>query len=314
MQSLRHWSKKVLRWGVMISLIGLLALSIPNAAWAARTGGRMGGGSFNVPRRSYSTPQRSYSASPTSPARPFGGGWGWGFPFLIPFFGFGGGFGGIFTLLIGLALLNFVVNAFRSSGFGSGGATATEAPPQITVAQVQVGLLSGARSLQTELNTLAQTVDTDSASGRGRLLQETSLALLRNPEYWQYGQAEATVTAIEQAEAQFNQYSLSERSKFTAETLINLNGDRQEQSTTAQGDGGPENSEYLVVTVLVGTQDSLNLPKVTDTQTLRQAVQALGALGSDRLLALEVLWTPQADGDTLTADDLLAQYPNLQLL
>ncbi|NEO85576.1 MAG: DUF1517 domain-containing protein [Spirulina sp. SIO3F2] len=312
MQVVGRWGKTLIRWGIVISLVGVLTLSLPHAAWAARTGGRMGGGSFNMPRRSYSAPQRSYRSAPTYPARPMYGG-GWGFPFLIPFFGFGGGFGGIFSLLIGLALLNFIVNAFRNSGLGSS-TTEAESTPQITVAQVQVGLLSGARSLQAELDALAQTVDTDSAIGRGRLLQETSLALLRHPEYWQYGLAQAKVAPLEQAEAQFNQYSLSERSKFTSETLANLNGDRQGQAATSTGNSDQDVGEYLVVTILVGTQDSLKLPKITSSETLRQAVQTLGALSSDRLLAIEVLWTPQAAGDTLTADDLLAQYPNLRLL
>jgi uncharacterized membrane protein len=32
------------------------------------------------------------------------------------------------------------------------------------------------------------------------------------------------------------------------------------------------------------------------------------------LLAVEVLWTPQAEGDTLTTNDILAEYPNLKLV
>jgi uncharacterized membrane protein len=35
---------------------------------------------------------------------------------------------------------------------------------------------------------------------------------------------------------------------------------------------------------------------------------------SDKLLAIEVLWAPQAEGDTLTADDLLAEYADLKLV
>ncbi|MEM8642058.1 MAG: DUF1517 domain-containing protein [Cyanobacteria bacterium P01_G01_bin.54] len=317
MQTVGRWLRRTIQVGMAIALILVLTLSGPSPAWAARTGGRMGGGSFSMPRRSYSAP-RTYRSAPTGPVRTgYGYGGGFGFPFLIPFFGFGGGFGGIFTLLIGLALLNYVVNAFRNSGLGQGwGNTesgSSTALPQISVAQVQVGLLSGARALQTDLDALAKTVDTDTASGRGRLLQETSLALLRHPDYWQYGLSHATTAPLEQAEAQFNQYSLQERSKFTAETLSNLDGDRQQQTPTAVAN--PENqSEYLVVTLIVGTQDRVQLPKITDADSLRQAIQTLGALGSDRLLAIEVLWTPQAAGDTLSTDDLLTAYPDLRLL
>lgn len=319
-QKMGHW----LRLGGKVLLIGALVLTLTlsqaSNAWAARTGGRMGGGSFrSAPSRSFSAPGRGYSRSgPMSPGRATWGG-GFGFPFLIPFFGFGGGFGGIFSLLIGLALLNFLVNAWRNSGIGGGSETSNL--DTVAVAQVQVGMTTGARSLQPELNRLAQTVDTSSASGRSQLLQEACLALLRHPEYWVYGAATATVTHLEQAEAQFNQYSLAERSKFTTETLSNLDNQVRELSlapetaTQSLAEQVREDvGEYLIVTLLVGTQGQLKLPAINNPEDLQQALQTLGAVGSDRLLAIEVLWTPQAEGDTLSTEDVLAYYPNLSLV
>jgi len=47
---------------------------------------------------------------------------------------------------------------------------------------------------------------------------------------------------------------------------------------------------------------------------VRQALSTLGAVSSDRLLAVEVLWTPQASGETLTADEMIAEYPELTLI
>jgi len=46
---------------------------------------------------------------------------------------------------------------------------------------------------------------------------------------------------------------------------------------------------------------------------LRQALRQIGGIPGERLLAIEVLWTP-AEGDTLTADDLIAQYADLKLV
>jgi uncharacterized membrane protein len=40
----------------------------------------------------------------------------------------------------------------------------------------------------------------------------------------------------------------------------------------------------------------------------------MGSISSERLLAVEILWTPQAEGDTLTSDDLMAEYPDLKLV
>jgi uncharacterized membrane protein len=72
--------------------------------------------------------------------------------------------------------------------------------------------------------------------------------------------------------------------------------------------------EYIIVTILVGAEGNLQLPKINSTDDLRQALRQIGGIGSDRLLAVEILWAPQAEGDTLTSDDLLAEYPNLKLV
>lgn len=72
--------------------------------------------------------------------------------------------------------------------------------------------------------------------------------------------------------------------------------------------------EYIVVTVLVGTEGKLELPKVQSTEELRQALRQIGGISSERLLAIEILWTPQASGDSLSSDDMMAEYPNLKLV
>ena len=68
------------------------------------------------------------------------------------------------------------------------------------------------------------------------------------------------------------------------------------------------------MTILVGVQGNLELPKINDSEDLRSGLRQIGGIGSDRLLAVEVLWTPQAEGDILTTDDILAQYPDLKLV
>jgi uncharacterized membrane protein len=154
------------------------------------------------------------------------------------------------------------------------------------------------------------------------VLQESTLALLRHPEYWVYAGSAVQQTRLEAAEAQFNRLLLSERSKFSGETLSNVNNQLKQASTSslavaekggalAQAEGP---GEYIVVTLLVGTQGKLELPKVNSSDDLKLALQQLGGVSSDRLLALEVLWTPQADGDVLTNEDVVVQYPDLKLV
>jgi uncharacterized membrane protein len=308
--------KPVLKTLTALALVVTLVLGNADGALAARSGGRIGGGSFRMPSRTYAPPSRTY--------QPPGGGYypggGIGFPFLFPFFGIGGGFGGLFTILIFITIANFLVQSFRRLGSSGEVDSLGYANPKVSVARVQVGLLAQARDLQTELNELALSADTNSAAGRAQVLQESTLALLRHPEYWVYGAAQSQETAMAGAEAKFNQLALAERSKFTSETLSNVNNLLREAAPQAAlpGDGSSElatlPSEYIVVTLVVGAEGKLQLPNVNSEDSLKQALKQIGSMGSDRLLAVEVLWTPQAEGDTLTADDLLAYYPDLKLV
>jgi uncharacterized membrane protein len=310
---LKPWLKSLLVFGLIFTLV----LGNAGTALAARSGGRIGGGSFRAPGRSYSPPGGGYR----SPGGGYGyrspGGGGIGFPFLLPFFGFGG-FGSLFGILIFFALINFVTQALRRVGDAGDNDVPGYSNPKVSVARLQVGLLADARGLQQELNELAQTANTGSASGRAQVLQESTLALLRHPEYWVYGASDSERTSLQAAEARFNQLALMERSKFTEETLSNYNsqlrGASQAKGSSMVTAEGQEPGEYIIVTILAGTEGKLDLPKINSSDDLRQALRQMGSVSSDRLLAVEVLWTPQAEGDTLSADDLLAGYPDLKLV
>lgn len=299
---------------LIFSLVITLVFSQADGALAARGGGRIGGGSFRAPSRSFNAPSRSYQ----SPRGGYGypGGGGFGFPFLIPLFGFGGGFGGLFTILIFISIANFLVRSFRSSqeeetlGYGS-------SSPTISVAKLQVGLLSGARSLQADFDRIAQNADTASSQGLTQVLQETTLSLLRHPEYWVYAGAESQQARLEAAETQFNRMALAERSKFSEETLSNVNNQlKQAAARQALPEAGGALAEalpgeYIVATILVAAQGKLQLPEVKDSQDVRRAISQIGAIPSEQLVAVEVLWTPQAETDTLSAEEMLTEYPNL---
>jgi len=317
--------KPVLRSLLGVVLVLALTLGPAGDAMAAR-GGRIGGGSFRAP-----APSRNYSAPRTyAPGGGYGGygggyypgGGGFGFPFLLPVFGGGFGVGGLFSILIFLAVANFLVQSFRRVRGGDelGGETYTS-DSTISVAKLQVGLLSQARELQTDLNRIAQNANTGSTTGLAEVLQEASLALLRHPEYWAYAGSGVQQARLESAEVQFNRLVLAERSKFSGETLSNVNNQLKQAPIAGQlsAAGGAladtqAPGEYIVVTLLVGAQGNLKLPKVNSPDELRQALQQLGGVSSDRLLALEVLWTPQAEGDVLTSEDLLVEYPELKLI
>lgn len=324
-KKLQRAIKPLLKPLLVLCLVLTLAFGQTSPAQAA-SGGRIGGGSFRAPSsRTFSPRTYAPGGGGYYPA-PYPGGGGFGFPFLIPFWGIGGGFSGLFGILIFIAIANFLLQSFRRVTSGGVEEVDYSSNPPVSVTSLQVGLLASARNLQPELNHIAETADTNSPEGRAEILQEASLALLRHPEYWVYAGGGTQQARLNSAEAQFNRLSLAERSKFTEETLSNVNN--QLKAATPKGAlpaaGGELDNptrlisegpgEYLVVTLLAATLGNFQIPAINNVDELRQALRQIGSIPSDKLLAIEVLWTPQAPGDTLTADDLLAEYADLKLV
>ena len=302
--------------GLLLPVLVALLLVVPKPALAA-SGGRIGGGSF----RSSPMP-RSYGGGGGygggGYSRGYGGG-GIGFPFLIPFFGFGGG--GLFGFLILMAVVGLFANALRGGG-GGGGAIATgDGGPissyrpdgPVAIAQLQVGLLATARDLQQDLRGLAASADTSSSAGLQRVLQDTTLALLRHPDLWVYASAEVGQVPFAAAESTFNRLSMTERSKLSREVTSNVGGQKLDDRPGVAGNADAT-SDYIAVTVLVASRSRLSLKPLKADEDLREALRLLGSVSSTDLLALEVIWQPEGAGEVLSTEELLTAYPNLQHL
>jgi uncharacterized membrane protein len=298
---------------LMIPLLLISVLIIQPQVSEAASGGRIGGGSFRAPSMPRSGGlNRSYGGGYS---RGYGG--GIGFPFIIPIFGFGGG--GLFGFLILMAIVGVLVNAFR--GAGSGGGTAiggdrvnTINPGPVSLIQLQVGLLASAKALQSDLRQLAARADTSQASGLQRVLQDTTLALLRQPELWVYANAECGSVPFSAAESTFNRLSMTERSKLRQELTSNVGGVRTTSDDLAQRGDADATSEYIVVTLLVASRRPMTIKQAENGEALRETLRILGSTASSDLIALEVIWQPDGSGDVLSADELVTAYPNLQHL
>jgi uncharacterized membrane protein len=298
----------------LLSAALAMVLLVPQPAQAA-SGGRIGGGSF----RSAPMP-RSYGGGGYSGGgyqRGFGG--GIGFPFIVPFF-FGGG--GLFGFLVLMAVVGLVLNAFRGGGGGGqalpagmrGGNLDSYRPDgPVSIAQLQVGLLASARDLQRDLRGLAASSDTSTSSGLQRVLQDSTLALLRHPDLWVYANAEVGQVPFQAAESTFNRLSMTERSKLSGEITTNVGGSRGAATATTAGDADAT-SDYIAVTLLVASRNRVVLKPVNGSEDLREALRVVGSVPSDQLLALEVIWQPEGAGDVLSADELITAYPDLKHL
>ncbi|KAF9621275.1 hypothetical protein IFM89_018492 [Coptis chinensis] len=300
-------------------MLGLLLSYDPHSALAA-SGGRMGGNAFSK----HSSSSRSYSTSIPSPSFPYstvayssppplgftGGGGG---IYVGPAVGVGVGVGaiseGITLVLVGF-LAYTLMSGFLSDRSEDSVLTATQ---KTSVVKLQVGLLGMARSFQKDLDRIAEVADTSTSEGLKYVLTETTLALLRHPDCCISGYSSVDVKrSIEEGERRFNQHSIEERGKFDEETLVNVNNIKRKGTKSQRANGF--SNEYIVITILVAAEGVLKLPAINNSTDLKEALQKLGSISSRKIMAVEVLWTPQNEDDTLSERELLEDYPLLRPL
>jgi uncharacterized membrane protein len=58
----------------------------------------------------------------------------------------------------------------------------------------------------------------------------------------------------------------------------------------------------------------VQFPKVQSLMELKRTLEMFRSLLPEDLVAVELLWTPQASGDAYTRDELLADFPALMTL
>ena len=184
---------------------------------------------------------------------------------------------------------------------------------RVTVSMLQVALSSQAENVQQDLSELSLAVDTDTDEGLVELMRESALVLLRNDFAWTHVLSSSNSLDINQAEQEFDKLSFAERSKFSSETLSNIDGKfKTRQPSDSSSDDFPA---YVVVTLILGTVDDNPLfTKINTAENLKQVLLELSSMREDYLMKFELLWTPQTTKEYLTDEELLMEYTNIMPL
>jgi len=314
-----NWIKRKQIFSFLVASVIIFCFVFINPSLVtAASGGRIGGGSFQAP----SAPRRqNYGGNGGYNFRGYGNGYrggGIGFPFLLPIFGFGGG--GIFGFLILMSIVGVIVNSFKnssnfSSSINNSIVSQSANPTNVCLIQFQIGLLASAKEIQVKLRELASSSNTSTSAGLQKILQDTTLSLLRKPELWVYSNIETGSVPFTSAESTFNRISITERSKLKAELTSNYSGQISSSfiNESNPGDSDPTN-EYIAITILVATKIKLSLDNSASNEIITEALRILGSISSNDLIALEVIWQPEGEGETLREEELITQYPNLKRL
>ncbi|AFY74354.1 putative membrane protein [Synechococcus sp. PCC 7502] len=295
-----------------------LATIFNDRAEARSTGARTGGGSFRRSSPSNSSPIRSNPA-PIQPNRTGGNN-----TIIAPIFipgsgGYNNGYRSsssssdgswLVFLIVILALAGtgyLIYRVLRATNVG----VSELDNNKVTISKLQVGLLAEARVIQSQLTELSLDADTETPEGLLMLLQESAIALLRTPENWVYVSSSSQATTRDKAEDLFNSLSIAERTKFSTETLVNMNG-RVRTSNNYKNDPDQAPAAYIVVTLLIGTEyDQPLFGQINSREALQNALEKIAGISGEALSVFELLWTPQTETDALTYDEMLSEYTDM---
>ena len=211
---------------------------------------------------------------------------------------------------VGLAVIFIVLKSIFANSSNEKKSDRERDNNLVTVSKLQVALLAEAKGVQKQLSELSLSIDTDTDEGLVELLRESVLVLLRNSDYWSYVLSDSFSLHIDKAESAFQQLSVAERSKFSAETLSNVAGKIKTREAIPADEN--DTAAYILVTILIGTADDRPLFENIHSQAELEAVLTkLASMRDDYLMKFELLWSPQTEEDSLTYDELITEYTEL---
>lgn len=180
-----------------------------------------------------------------------------------------------------------------------------------SLVKLQVALLASAKDLQQDLIKLAEEGDTYNYTGLAKILQDTTLALLRHPDKVVYAWSEKKTGTLSEIEPLFNATAMEERAKVSEEVLSSVSG---KLSGKRRSNAGASQGEYILVSILVAVDGQISIGPSRSFPELKSNLVSIGAVSPENLLALEIIWQPEDSSEVLTKEELLSLYSNLNSL
>ena len=207
-----------------------------------------------------------------------------------------------------IALLAGLVRLMTRLQSGGGG--------KIDVALVQIALDARARAfVQTTLRNLGRTGDTLTALGRITLLKAAISALRSSRLAWIYaGSKSFDPMPPARAQTEFKRLADDARAGFQHELDRSVDGKKTSASAPEMRPAEHEGEGAVLVTILVAARTSLRDVRAMRADELDAALAQLAAIAPAQLVALEVVWTPAAENDRMSTDELEKHYPTLTKL
>lgn len=296
-------------WGAIFLAALVLVVCVLGADSAfARSGGSGGGANFGGGRSGGGGGGGGFSGGG-------GGGRSWGGG------GYGYGYGGCFMspsiiiVLVIVVIVMVIVQAIKAKG----------SVVRANVYRIRFAIDWSKPKPWEDLERVverAERVDLSTPAGLAFLARETALYLNRQSDKITHASIEGTPKPLlaSAAEAKFNELTTDARKFFNREVVRIESKGRSTEAREAKlkdeltdEDGEFGINEVFFVTIVVGIDKSVPLfpEKIRTREDVQFALERLGSLTAPLVLAAEVVWTPAAESDILSREELFAAYPEL---
>jgi uncharacterized membrane protein len=274
--------------------------------WGSGSGG---GTSSDYGSTGSSYPRTDYDTSPTTSYTPAVSGDAVGFFFVIV------------LVLIVLAIIVFVAQlpgrrevSPRSYGRDYLRVVGPPASPGLVdVSMLQLAIDWRARKfVQGELAKLAREGDTASKEGRVRLLRATTSALSSVKLAWLYAGARNFRPMVQaQAQTEFQRIANDVRASFRQEIVRASAGRVVSIEAVGVRAKEHEGAGVVLVSVIVAARREIFDVDANRAASIERLLGSLQSLSANEVLALSVVWTPAAEEDRMSTDELEARNRHL---
>lgn len=322
------------RLAVRFLVLVLLAVVMPLAAFAQRSGGSFGGrswGSGGGSSRSSSSSSGSYGGSRSSGTSwgSSGGGYRGGSYGGGSYGTYGGGGGsnasggevmGVLCCVLFFFIIIFILGSVLGKKKNVGNITYAPPPPMddndtFSLGALAIAFDSTARAqVQGELDRLAaslQMQDSPDALNAAAAQMAQCLARFLDAAYMTHHSLSEGVP-MQTAQQQFDQAVNAERGRYLVETVRNDAGGVRKINAPASRARAEEGGGFVVVTVLVARRGRFTgFRPPADRPTLQQDLQILLS-GPGAIQALEVVWVPSDPNDVMSSAEMAVKFPTLK--
>lgn len=183
----------------------------------------------------------------------------------------------------------------------------------IDVSVLMIGIAAGARAkVQGAMRAIAERGDSSRPEGLVRMLREAVEVLRGVEREWILAGAQNHLPMRPaEAEPKFALAAHTARARFEHEVIRNYGGSTITEEAPEPQARSIEDAVVVVTIVVASRAELTDVANVRDRGELDRALSALASIEPRDFVAMEVIWSPADERETVSAEKIAKKYPEL---